>query len=390
MRITLLANPDNLHVRRWMEFLAGRGHELTIVTDPFTKSRPAEYRVLTPRWTLLTNILAFRLTPKPYGNARWKHLHYRGLVRASRPEIVHGFEALDNGLATALCGPYPKVLTPWGKDVHHDADQSPYAERMIRRGLAGVDIISTNDETMPEFLEKRFGLSRDKVMAFSWGADLEVFRPDLHEAAQAWRARLQIPPQARVILSPRNFLPYWGSQEIVEAIPEVLRQQPDAFFVILKGAGGDQQTFDAARRSLEAQGLGGAVRLIERPLASPDLAALFNLAEAFISIPRTDLLAQTILEGMACGCLPILGDRPAYRKHARPGQNALVLPEHSAAALATALLEALRNPALRQVARTENPHKMAREENWRHNALKMEAVYAEAIARFHQRRVRRP
>ena len=33
MRVTLLANPENIHVRRWIAFLIRRGHELTVVTD---------------------------------------------------------------------------------------------------------------------------------------------------------------------------------------------------------------------------------------------------------------------------------------------------------------------------------------------------------------------
>jgi glycosyltransferase involved in cell wall biosynthesis len=368
-------------VRRWIDFLAGRGHELTLVTDAFTHNRPAECTIYEPQWNLLTKILAFRLTPRPFGSDRWKYLHYRPLVRRSRPDLVHGFEAFNYGLATAFSGPYPKVLTPWGKDIHHDANASKMGAWIVEQAIRGVDLISTNDESITEYLTRRFGIDPARVRAFSWGVDLRVFHPGQAGEAERWRQELQIPPDAPVIFSPRNFAEYWGSRLTLGAIPEVLRARPEAVFVILRGAGGDPQEFAAAQRRVQAEGLGESVRFVDRVVTGAELAGLFNLAEMFISVPQTDLLAQTILEGMACGCLPILGDQPAYRKHARPGDNALVLPEYSAGGLARMILEALASDALRERARRENPRLMATHEDWSKNALKMEEVYAEAIAR---------
>lgn len=386
MRITLLANPDSLHVRRWVEFLAGRGHTLTMVTDPFTRYRPPECRVLVPHWTPWTNLLAFRLTPRPYGNDRWKHLLYRPLVRESKPDVVHGMEAFNYGLATALCGPYPKVLTPWGKDVHHDADASWIAGRMIRRALHGVDVISTNDETMGEHLARRFGLNPERVRAFSWGVDLDVFNPGQQFLARRWQRDLEIPKGATIILSPRNFIPHWGSELLMDAIPKVLRERPEALFIILRGAAGQAETLAAAQRRAEAEGYAHALRFIDRTLTNTEMAGFFNLADLFVSVPKTDLLSQTILEGMACGCLPILSDQPAYYKHIRPGQNGLVLKEYAAEALAGAILEGIGDKALRQRAYTENPSLIAQHENWYVNALKIEDVYVEAIHHFRGRK----
>ena len=386
MRITLLANPDNLHVQRWIEFLAGRGHELTLITDPFARHRPSQCRTLVVRWNVFTKILAFRLTPRPFGNDLWKHLHYRPLIKASRPEVVHGFEGFNYGLATAYGGPYPKVLTVWGKDVHQDADATRLGGWIVTHALRGVDCITANDDSMPQYLERRFGIDPARVRAFSWGVDLSVFRPGLREEAERWRQALEIPAGASVLLSPRNFIPHWGSELLLEALPEIVRERPGAVFMILRGGAGAAEAFQTARARCEAAGVGRAVRFIDRVLTAQEMAGLFNLAAAFISIPATDLLAQTVLEGMACGCLPILSDRPAYRKHARPGENVLMLPEYSASGLARMALEALDNGALRERAGEENPRLMARDEDWRINALQMEEAYGAALEFWRRRR----
>lgn len=386
MRITLIANPDNIHVRRWIEFLAGRGHALTLVTDPFTKARPGQCNaILVPRWGLASNILAFRLTPKPFGNDLWKFMHYRPLVAASRPDVVHGFEAFNNGLATAWAGPYPKVLTPWGNDVYHDAFASRLGRFMVTRAVRGVDMISTNDETIGEHLAARLGVDRERVRAFTWGVDLDLFHPRPAGETEALRRSLEIPEGAPVVLSSRNFRPYWGIDLLLEAAPAVLRGRPGTVFVFLRGGGGDPEYLAAARRRAESEGWAGAARFVDRVLEADELAGLLTMAEAFVSIPRTDLLAQTVLEGMACGALPVLADHAGYRKHARDGENAVVLSEYTAAGVERALREALENGALRAAARWENPRLIAEQENWKINALKMEEVYAAAIAHYQKK-----
>lgn len=397
MRIALLANPDNVHVRRWIAFLAGRGHELLVVADPHVSTRadamPAGVRFEVARWSLPAKILAFRLTPRPHGNSLWKHLAYRPLLREFRPDVVHGFEAWYSGPALARCGPWPRVLTPWGKDVHHDAFQGPIWRWLIRGALRGADRISTNDEELPRYLRETFGIPESKVRAFSWGIDLRVFRPGLREAAADVREDLGIPAEAPLVFSPRRFDPYWGADLLVEAIPRVLARRPETIFAILV-ADADAAFLARARASLAAPGLVRSIRWIERRATAEGMAALFNAADVFTSLPRTDLLATTVLEGMACGCAPVLADLPAYRKHAplpvgggggrdaneeEAGRNAWMLRERSPDSLAEALLAALGSPAARAAAGEWNAARMRETEDAERMMAKMEDVYAEAI-----------
>jgi glycosyltransferase involved in cell wall biosynthesis len=385
MRIALLGNPDNLHVIRWVRFLAGRGHELLLVADPHTRARPEGIEIAVPKWGWATEALAFRLTPKPHGNTLWKAVHYRPLIRRFRPDVVHGFEAYYNGLATAWAGPYPRVLTPWGKDVHHDADLGPIYGWAVGRALRGVDCISTNDETLPEFLAERYGIEKERVFAFSWGVDLSVFRPGLEEGARRWKERLQIEPEAPLVFSPRLFQPHWGGEAIVEAVPAILSARADARIVIL-AARDDGGFRSAMKRRAEALGVAGAIRWIEDWLEPEAMATLYNAADVFISIPKTDLLAMTVLEGMACGCLPILSDQPAYRKHAKNEENALVLESLSPAALGRAVTQAIADEDLSRRAAAIGPERMAREENAARNMVEIETAYERAMERRRRRR----
>ncbi len=382
MRLAILANPDNLHVQRWIKFLAGRDHELLLIADPHTRTRLPGIQTVEPRWNLASNILAFRLTPKPHGNSLWKFLHYRPLIRNFDPDLVHGFEAYYSGLATAWSGPYPKVLTPWGKDIHHDAFQGPIWKWILTRSLRGADRITANDESLPQFLNILYGILPEKVQAFSWGVDLSVFRSDYKMQAARWRERLKIPRDSPVIFSPRRFDRYWGAEILIEAIPEILRLHPQAVFVIL-ACSAAPEFLAAMKKRVEAQGCGAAVRWIEQTLSPKEMAEVFNLADLYVSLPQKDLLALTVLEGMACGCLPILADLPAYEKHVRQKvngwENALLLKERTASELARQIDLALSNPELRRAASAFNVERMRIKENAAVNMLKIEEVYAQAV-----------
>jgi len=380
MRLVLLANPDNIHVRRWVAFLLERGHQLRLIADPHTRERPPGVETVLPRWNALTNFLAFRLTPAPHGNSLWKPIHYRPLIRAFHPDVVHGFEAYYNGLATAWAGPYPKVLTPWGMDIHRDGRARGLSGWIVRRALRGADLITTNDETLADFLQAAYGLDRRRVRGFSWGVDLTVFRPGLEEARARWRAELAAPAESPIVLYPRNFDPHWGAELFMEALGPVLARRPEAIAVILAPA---PTPFRQRMKSLARErGQEPAVRWIERVLNPPEMAGLYNAAEVFVSAPRSDLLAMTVLEALACGCFPVLADLPAYRKHAWPGaDHAIVLDRPDPAALAEAIVSAFEDGPRRRRAAAYNAERMVRQEDARINMARMEEVYAAARER---------
>lgn len=381
MRIALLGNPDSLHVRRWLGFLRGRGHALLLVADPHTRARPEGVEIAIPHWTILYNIAAFRLTPKPHGNSFWKPRLYRPLIAAFRPDVVHGFEAYYNGLATARSGPFPRVLSPWGRDIFFDARTPGLAGWMVRRALAGVDRITCNDPSIGPYLERELGVPAAKIRTFSWGADLTLFRPREQLEQEALRQRLDLNPASPILFSPRKWGRLWGSDRLAEALPRALAAVPGALAVLLGPAPGDAEGL-VWKQALDRSPVGARLRWLDADQTPETMAGLFSVADLFVSAAPRDLLSSTVVEGMACGCLPVLTDLPAYAKYATHGETALLAGEGSADALADAMIRGLGDSALRARAAALNTERMRREEDASVNMLQMEDVYAESIAVF--------
>ncbi|OPZ04341.1 MAG: Glycosyl transferases group 1 [candidate division BRC1 bacterium ADurb.BinA364] len=111
------------------------------------------------------------------------------------------------------------------------------------------------------------------------------------------------------------------------------------------------------------------------------MAAAFNRADVFLSLPETDLLSTTVLEGMACGCAPILADLPYYRSRVEHGKNGFYLAERTPDAIARAIEEAYSSPKRLAAMARENERLIALEDDAAKCGARMEALYEELCMR---------
>jgi glycosyltransferase involved in cell wall biosynthesis len=374
MRLCYLATIDSPHTQRWVNYVRQRGHEVFVLCDKPYHYDPPGVHIVSPEMTFATKVVAFRLFPKPYGNNAFKPLAYRREIKKIKPDIVHGFEALGYGFATALAGPYPKVLTPHGGDILHDPRHSRVARFLVTYALRRADVITTNMPNLADYLERAYGTPRSKVKAFSWGIDLTVFRRGYEEAVARLRHRLNLPQDAFVVISTRQMQSYWGVGDVVRAIPLVLRAAPHIYFIFLRGFGPIEFV-----REMEAEvekcGANNNVRFIHGYVSRLEMAAFLNLAHVLVSVPHGDLLSLCVLEGMACGCIPILTDLEAYKPRIKDGENGFLVPVKSPEAIAEKILYCASHPEIRQQFATRNRAIVEEQDDWRKNASRMLEIY---------------
>ena len=380
MKLCYLGNIDNVHTRRWVSYFASKGHKTYLLGDRPYRSGLENVTIVTPEMNFLTKVLAFRLFPRPFGNNVYKALPYRREVRRIKPDLVHGFEALGYGFALAHCGPYPKVLTPWGNDVYDWPKRSRLARWLVRSALQGADAISTNHPALASYLVPEFGIPRNKVVSFSWGVDLTVFKQGYAEEVEALRRELEIPADVPVVVSNRQMNAYWGIEEIVRAVPRVVEEFPAVVFVFLRGSGPAE--YESAMRHLaEEQRVARHVRFVSEFISPRQMAVFLNMAHIFVSVPYTDLLSISVLEGMACGAIPVLSELDAYKTRVQDGENGFYVPVRDAAAIAERVIYCLKHPELKERIAKQNREIISTQDNWETNAQAMEALYDELLTR---------
>jgi len=126
------------------------------------------------------------------------------------------------------------------------------------------------------------------------------------------------------------------NETFFRAIPLVLAVQPQARFICTTMAGEPQ-----AERWLDELGIAGRVELMPRQ-SRAQMANLFRRARVAVSPSLHDGTPNTLLEAMACGCIPVAFDIESLREWIVPGLNGLLGSPNDPDALAQAILLALR------------------------------------------------
>jgi glycosyltransferase involved in cell wall biosynthesis len=192
---------------------------------------------------------------------------------------------------------------------------------------------------------------RDLRIAYKWGFEPEIptlvipgnggINPHIfHQPSD--------PVLEPVVINPRGFRSYVRNDVFFRSIPLVLDQIPNARFLCSAMAGETE-----AEDWLTRLGIAHAVKLL--PARPHDrMGDVFRSAAVLVSPSTHDGTPNSVLEGMACGCFPVVGRIESLQEWITPGQNGLLVDPSNASALAQAIIAGLSDPDLRARAAQEN------------------------------------
>lgn len=297
------------------------------------------------------------------------------LISALQPDLIHAMRIPYEGMLAAPTqrSGIPLVISVWGNDFTLHAKSTPLMARLTRRTLQNADALHT-DCHRDMRLAQAWGFASPKpglTVPGNGGIDLAIFYPPSERQMLKDSPSPSPPPDLQVI-HPRGFRAYVRNDTFFAAIPLVLEKHPQTRF-LLPTMAGDPHAIPY-QNWLDANHLGYAVDFLPS-LSRPELANLFRQAALVVSPTEHDGTPNSLLEAMACGCLPIAGDIEALREWIMPGENGLLFDPANPPALAAAILQGLENGEFRQQAATKNARLVAdRAEYWTSMA-KVEQFY---------------
>ena len=92
-----------------------------------------------------------------------------------------------------------------------------------------------------------------------------------------------------------------------------------------------------------------------------------------------ELLVQTLLEGMACGCFPVAGDLESIREWITPNENGLLFDPTNPQSIAESILAAIENKNLRRAAAGLNREIISARAEYGRNMQRAEDFYARLV-----------
>jgi glycosyltransferase involved in cell wall biosynthesis len=269
----------------------------------------------------------------------------RRIIAEVQPDLVHAMRIPYEGMLAALADPsMPVLVSVWGNDFTLHARATSWVAAYTRRTLRRVDALHADCQRDVR-LARQWGLPVERpaiVLPGGGGIQLEQFYPPEHNSVQQ-----------PVVINPRGIRAYVRNDTFFAAIPLVLQQRPDTRFICPSMAGEAQ-----AERWLSESGCAAQVRLLPR-LPRSHMADYFRQAQVVVSPSTHDGTPNTVLEALACGCFPVVGDIESLREWIVPGQNGFLIDPADPQALAQAILTALGDEPLRQRAKAENLRQVA-------------------------------
>ena len=418
MKICFVADGRSVIAKNWIRYFVERGHDVHLIsTFPCDPSNPpvASLHVVSLDFSAHAraaniggNSGGLTTHGNPFfsrlrGSFLWKTLaklrdllnpfavslqqrKVKHIIRRLNPDLVHAMRIPFEGIlaARALEGePFPLLVSVWGNDFTLFAAESPEIARLTRRAMARADALHPDCER-DLHLARDYGLDAAKpfaVLPGNGGVRTDVFHPGALNTDL--RQRWGIPPGAPVVLNPRGVKPYIRTDTFFQAIPLVLAENPNVFFL-----GAMMEGNSVAENWISRLQIQNSARCL--PFVSHDeMAQLFRLATVTVSPADHDGTPNTLLEAMSCGTFPVAGNIESVREWITSGENGLLFDQSDPAALAQAILRALGDELLRRAAVTLNHRLIQDRADYQTSMHKADEFYHQLIARNEERNERK-
>jgi len=359
MKLCFLAGADSIHSVKWVKYFADRGHEVHWISlTPATEGR-------------LENVKFYFLGGLFRGKCRLLNLllypiYVRRLLSRIKPDVLHAHYAGVNGVVGALSGCHPFVLTAWGSDVLIAA-KSRLKGPLVKYALNKADLITCDADHMREAMRK-LGVNSEKINIIYFGIDTQKFRPGAsHETL---RNKLGI-AKSPAIISLRSFEPIYDVATLIRAIPPVLKEVPEAKFVIA-GRGSQEKALKELSQSL---GVARSVRFISW-VANDELPQYLTSVDIYVSTSLSDAgLSSSTAEAMACGLPVIITNSGENSKWVSDGESGFIIPMKDAKILAEKIILLLQDREKRARLGEEGRKVIDERDNYSKEMERMEKIY---------------
>jgi teichuronic acid biosynthesis glycosyltransferase TuaC len=297
--------------------------------------------VLHPRYPLIPKL---GMSSAPFAMAAASLGPLRRLIREGFDfDVIDAHYYYPDGVAAALLAKWigkPLAITARGTDLNL-IPQHALPRRMIRwasmQAHASIGVCSALMDVLRDL-----GTPADRLHVMRNGVDLVRFQPQQRQASREMLGLVGDP----VLLSVGYLIERKGHHLLVQAMPEILKQHPQARLVVV--GDGDMR---GALQQLACDLCVDHRVTFAGAIAQTELKHWYSAADLFVLASSREGWANVLLESMACGT-PVLATAiwGTPEVVASPDAGALV-PVRSAEALAHGALQLLQNLPKREAVR---------------------------------------
>lgn len=289
MKILVLADGSSSHISRYVTELHNQGADVFLAS--FQKGSAVDYLM-------------------PHRNSSEWRMYFSAcknigsLIEEHDPDIVNAHFASAYGYSAARCRKKcgaqnaSWVLTVWGSDILISPRKSVLHKARVKSALRGADIVLADSNYLAG--EAR-SIESCETRVIPWGIESSEVADD-----ERLRARAEWPHQQLRILAPRPHRDPYNNKTLVATLAPLLKQ---GLAVLVTSMEGD---VDGFKQLCDTEGVSGAVEFYERSSRADYLERLAE-SHILISASLSDSSPVSVIEALAVGTIPLVGDIPGVR-----------------------------------------------------------------------------
>ncbi|WP_318484228.1 glycosyltransferase [Photobacterium leiognathi] len=305
-KLTWLANPYSPHVRHWVELLnvGFQGEKEVEIVHIYHSNETLRVGNYNSNFVTITCPLPefFKHFPSFF---QYIFLGLYIKLSGKYKEGIHAHNSSGYGLSALISG-RKYILTTYGSEVYKAISNNinSFYRLLIKIILGRARVITTSSPQMTSAVGAL--CNESNVYEFSMGVSREFFYSQ--SLRNFTREKLNIPLDAVVIFSNRRLTRLYNIEVILEAFKIVSLKEKRIYLIQIEG----DSDREYAKEILNITDFDNLL-YIKGFLEQSELNSLLCASDYTISLPNTDQLSSSILEGICCKCLPILSNLEAYK-----------------------------------------------------------------------------
>ncbi len=277
LKVLIAADARSFHTERFAAELRAQGCDVRVAS---LESGPMDHIALERKAPIST--IAYAMAAGPL----------QRLIDSFEPDIVNPHYAAGYGFLVSRLEPQnaPVILHVWGSDILRVPQRSALGRAKVLRGLNAADMVVADSNYLADAVAA-LGTSTP-VQTIPWGIE-RMYLAD-HRTSYAVGRPLRI-------IVPRLHEPIYNNLFVVEALQEEIGD--GALRLTFPAFGSEYEDFRQAASAL----VGDRIEYYER-LPRERFVELMASHDVYLSAARSDSSPVTLIEAMALGLIPVVGD----------------------------------------------------------------------------------
>lgn len=327
MKICFVAPANNYHTQKFCNWFYNRGHEIHVIS--FIEGNIGNATV---------HYINAGVSPTEGDRKKLKYLlcanKIKQTIKSIKPDIVNVHYASSYGLAVALSGFHPYILSVWGSDVYDFPERSCLHKIAIQYSLKQADYLFSTSNAMADHCKK---YTNKNFVITPFGVDLNTFTPQNRTKKNNYFT----------VGTVKRLEKKYGIDMIIKALSIIKEKRPEILIKArIAGKGSEETSLKELAKSLMVNDSVDWLGFISQQEAAKEWA---NMDIGIItSESESESFGVSAIEAEASGIPIIVSDIPGLKESTLPGESSIVVPKGDFRAVAESIMLLYSNKEMRE------------------------------------------